>query len=312
MTAALTPVWSVPLPGAPLIGFGPIETLLPAPTERTVIPLIVVQPLAHSELPTLMRLPVPSNAASAPVTLRVELFATRISGPFRVRSVLALLRENRSPLTWRLLFAMRLRMAPFVDVSVLLVRAMTGLLLVMVTLFENRIASLANVRLLPAVALKIGAVALNSMVSNTAPASLVIVAPEVASSVRPVLIGSSIVLPCSSWSSWSSVPPVTRPWRKKIDEPLRVPIEWVPPVIVANASPEPLDVTWPPAKMATRPSTRLSGLLVALKSGPLRFIVDNVVPPGPPRPPMERTRPNTVGVRSPAVADEFTSWINEI
>src|SRR5207247_3456477 len=126
MTGALVPVRRDPLlPGATLSGFGTIKTLLPAPTVFTVIPLIVVQSPAHGELVklvTLMRLFMPRNAASAPVTLRVELFATRISGPFRVLSVLPLLRENRSPLTRRVLFIARLMIAPFEDVRMLLVR----------------------------------------------------------------------------------------------------------------------------------------------------------------------------------------------
>src|SRR5262245_47250888 len=44
-----------------------------------------------------------------------------------------------------------------------------------------------------------------------------------------------------------------RPWMEKIDEPGRVAIEWVPPVIVTNASPTPGGtVTWPPAEIETR------------------------------------------------------------
>src|SRR5438046_5059661 len=175
-------------------GFEPIDTLPGGvPLNATVIPPGNVRhPLAHSELVTLMTFPLPKNAASAPATLRTEPLATRISGPLRVLSRLPLLSENRSPDAWSRELPLRLRMAPFIEVSALALRATTGAAVVIFTFFENRMASFAKVRLLPSEALKIGAVAWNSIVSNTAPASLVMVAPDVPSNVRPVVIGCTV------------------------------------------------------------------------------------------------------------------------
>src|SRR5262249_4874221 len=104
-----------------LNGFEPIDTLPGGvPLKATVIPPGKVRhPAEHSELVTLMTFPLPRNAASAPVTLRTEPLATRISGPLRVLSRLPLLSENRSPNTWSKELALRLRMAPFMDVSAL-------------------------------------------------------------------------------------------------------------------------------------------------------------------------------------------------
>ena len=61
-------------------------------------------------------------------------------------------------------------MAPLVDVSLLALRATSGATVVILTFFEKRTASFAKVRLLPAEALKMGAVAWNSIVSKVAPA----------------------------------------------------------------------------------------------------------------------------------------------
>src|SRR2546425_5614501 len=102
ITAALALFMSDPRDGF-LNGFGPIETLADGvPLKATVIPPgnVEHEKLAHSEFAMLITLPpVPRNAASAPPTLRTELFATRIRGPFKVLSVLALLSEKRSPVT---------------------------------------------------------------------------------------------------------------------------------------------------------------------------------------------------------------------
>ena len=132
---------------------------------------------------------VPRAAASTPETSTADPFATRRSGPFSVLSVLPLLRENRSPVTWSRLVLARLRMAPFVDVTVLALSARTGPGLVSFALLFDRITSFVNVNTLPGPALKIGAPDWNSIVSNTAPSGLSIVVAAVASSVRAVWIG---------------------------------------------------------------------------------------------------------------------------
>ena len=169
ITAALALFTSDPEAGF-LKGFGPIETLLPGVTATVIPPASVKHPpAAHRLFVTLMTFPAPKNAARAPATLRTEPLVKRISGPLRVLRRLPLLSENRSPDAWSR-GLLRLRMAPLVDVSLLALRATSGATVVILTFFEKRTASFAKVRLLPAEALKMGAVAWNSIVSKVAPA----------------------------------------------------------------------------------------------------------------------------------------------